>query len=82
MSEIKSVCITTQQPRGKNPSAIEIGYYAMDCFVQVCDEVGMLMGKKVALNGDDEYSKMPDHPKSQWRLNGESLCQAPSLNVP
>ena len=44
MSEIKSVCITRQQPRGKNPGAIEISYYTMDGFVQMCDEAGRLMG--------------------------------------
>jgi hypothetical protein len=52
MPEIKKVCYITRQPRGDDPGAIEISYYTMDGFVQMCDEAGRLMGKKVALNGD------------------------------
>jgi hypothetical protein len=55
MSEIKSVCIQTRAPGRIDPAgAIEIGYYMIvDGFVQMCDEVGKLIGKKVALNGED-----------------------------
>jgi hypothetical protein len=53
---IKAVIITTQQPRGDDPGACEIGYYKVENgFVLMCDENGRATGKKCQLIGEDAH---------------------------
>ncbi len=57
--EIKHVIITTQQPRGDDPGACEIGHYKVENgMVVMYDEDGRKTGKRYALSPGDDPDKV------------------------